>query len=242
MSGASSTIDDREAAHFGAQAADWWDPKGSSGMLHRINPVRLRYIREQVDAHWSGDARSFTPLAGRTALDVGCGAGLLCEPLARLGAAVTGVDAAAQSIAVARAHAAAGGLQIDYRVGDAGAVTGERFDLVTSLEVIEHATDARAFVVGLTAAVADGGLLVMSTPNRTALTRVALVGAAEASGVIPRGTHEWSKFLRPEELTSLIEQAGLRVMDVQGLAFSPTRGFQLSASTALDYFVTATRG
>ncbi len=241
MSGASSTIDAREAAHFGAQAADWWDPKGSSAMLHRINPVRLRYLRERVDAHWGARARSFTPLAGKRALDVGCGAGLLCEPLARLGAAVTGVDAAVESIAVAQAHAAAGGFAIDYRVGDAGALAGERFDLVTSLEVIEHATDARAFVAGLARAVADGGLLVMSTPNRTALTRLALVGAAEASGVIPRGTHDWGKFLRPGELTALIEGAGLRMVDVQGLAFSPARGFALSASTALDYFVTATR-
>ncbi len=242
MTGASDTVDAAEAAHFGAQAAQWWDPQGSSAMLHRINPVRLRYLREQVDAHWGGDARSFTPLAGRRALDVGCGAGLLCEPLARMGATVTGVDAAAESVAVARAHAQAGGLAIDYRVGDAGAVAGERFDLVTSLEVVEHVTDPRAFVAGLAEAVAERGLLVMSTPNRTALTRVALVGAAEASGMVPRGTHDWDKFLRPEELTALIEETGLRVTDVRGLAFSPARGFELSTSTALDYFVTATRG
>ena len=241
MTGASDTVDPREAAHFGAQAARWWDPRGSSAMLHRINPVRLRYIRERVDAHWAGDARGFTPLAGRSALDVGCGAGLLCEPLARLGAAVTGVDAAAESIAVARAHAEAGGLAIDYRVGDAGAVFGERFELVTCLEVVEHVRDARAFVRGLARAVADGGMLIMSTPNRTALTRLALVGAAELSGAIPRGTHDWDKFLRPEDLTALIEEAGLRVTDVQGLGFSPTRGFALSASTALDYFATAVR-
>ncbi len=242
MTGASDTVDVREAAHFGAQAGEWWDPRGSSAMLHRINPARLRYIREQVDAHWGGDARSFTPLVGRTALDVGCGAGLLCEPLARMGAAVTGVDAAAESIAVARAHAEAGGLAIDYRVGDAGAVAGQRFDLVTSLEVVEHVTDARAFVRGLAEAVADGGVLIMSTPNRTALTRVALVGAAEASGMVPRGTHDWGKFLRPEQLTALIEDAGLRVTDVRGLTFSPARGFGLSGSTALDYFVAAVRG
>ena len=241
MTGASDTVDAAEAAHFGAQAAEWWNAKGSSAMLHRVNPVRLRYIRAAVDAHWGSDARGFTPLAGKRALDVGCGAGLLCEPLARMGAEATGVDAAAESIAVARDHAAAGGLAIDYRVGDAGAVTGERFDLVTSLEVVEHVTDARAFVRGLAEAVAEGGLLIMSTPNRTALSRVALVGAAELTGAVPRGTHDWGKFLRPEELTALVEEAGLRVTDVQGLSFSPARGFELSASTALDYFVTATR-
>ncbi len=242
MTGASDTVDPKEATHFGRQAAAWWDPHGSSAMLHRLNPVRLRYIRAQVDSHWGGDARSFTPLAGRRALDVGCGAGLLCEPLARLGAAVTGVDAAAESIAVARAHAESGGLAIDYRVGDAGAVCGERFDLVTSLEVVEHVTDARAFVRKLADVLAEGGLLIMSTPNRTALTRVALVGAAELTGAVPRGTHDWGKFLRPDELTALVEEAGLRVADVQGLGFSATRGFALSESTALDYFVTATRG
>src|SRR3954469_13320964 len=136
-----TTIDPQEAAHFGGLAADWWDPKGSSAMLHRLNPPRLRYLREQVDAHWDADPAGFTPLAGRRALDVGCGAGLLCEPLARLGADVTGLDAAPENIGVARAHAALSGLTIDYRAGSVESLTGERFDLVTSMEVIEHVTD-----------------------------------------------------------------------------------------------------
>ena len=230
-----------EAAHFGRLAADWWDPKGSSAMLHRLNPVRLRYIRAAVDARWGAAGREggFTPLAGRTALDVGCGAGLLAEPLARQGAAVTAIDAAAENASAARAHAEAGGLSIDYRAGGIEAVAGERFDLVTYLEVIEHVSSPPAFVRGLAAAVAPGGLLVMSTPNRTAWSRLALVGAAEATGLIPRGTHDWDKFLTPEELTLLLESQGLRVTDVTGVELSAAKGFVLGPSTALNYILTA---
>lgn len=238
---ARSTIDAAEAAHFGAMAADWWDPKGSSAMLHRLNPARLRYIRERIDAHWGGDTASFTPLVGRTALDVGCGAGLLCEPLARLGAAVTGIDAAAENIEVARRHAAQSGLAIDYRPGSVDGLAGARFDLVTSLEVIEHVTDPAAFIAGLAGALADGGLMILSTPNRTALSRIALITVAEGTGRIPRGTHDWQKFLTPDDLTRLIEAAGLQVVDVRGLSFNPARGFQASDDMRLDYFVTAVR-
>ena len=239
MDSASSTIDPREAAHFGRMAADWWDPKGSSAMLHRLNPARLGYIRDAVDRHWDGDDRSFAPLAGRTSLDVGCGAGLLAEPLARLGAAVTGIDAAPENVAAARAHAALGGLSIDYRAGSLPTVAGERFDLVTSLEVIEHVVEPERFVAGLAAAVAPGGLLILSTPNRTPLSRLALIGLAEGTGRIPRGTHDWHRFLTPAELTVLLERAGMRVVDTRGLGFSPARGFVLSDSLALDYLLTA---
>ena len=246
MTGAStvdaSTVDAREAAHFGAMAAAWWDPKGSSAMLHRLNPPRLAYLRARIDAHWGGDATGFAPLSGKSVLDVGCGAGLLAEPLARLGANVTGIDASAQVIAAAQAHAGTGGLAIDYRVGGIEAVAGERFDLVTSLEVIEHVADTRAFVAGLAGALAEGGLLVLSTPNRTPLSRLALIGLAEGTGRIPRGTHDWSKFLTPDELTALLKDAGLTVIDTRGLSFSAARGFVLSDSLTLDYFVTAVRG
>ena len=235
-----SSVDAREAAHFGAMAAEWWDPRGSSAMLHRLNPPRLAYLRGQIDAHWRGDAASFTPLSGKRALDMGCGAGLLAEPLARMGAAVTGIDGSAEVIAAARAHAA--GLEIDYRVGGVEAVVGELFDLVTSLEVIEHVTDPGAFVQGLAAALAPGGLMLLSTPNRTPLSRLAMITLAEGMGRIPRGTHDWTKFLTPDELTRLVEGTGLRVRHVQGLAFTPGRGFHLGDSTALDYFVTAVRG
>ena len=239
MTSASTTISAAEAAHFGAMAKDWWDPAGSSAMLHKLNPPRLRYIRAAVDAHWGGDERSFAPLAGRRALDIGCGAGLLAEPLARLGAAVTGIDAAPENIAVARAHAEAGGLAIDYRAGGIEATDGATFDLVTCLEVIEHVVDRPGFVRGLAGALAPGGLLVMSTPNRTPFSRFALIGLAEGTGRIPRGTHDWDAFLTPDELTALLGEAGLRVTDTTGLALSPARGFVTAASTQLDYFVTA---
>jgi len=236
-----TTIDPAEAAHFGGLAADWWDPKGSSAMLHRLNPARLRYLREAVDRHWELDGTSFTPLAGRTALDVGCGAGLLCEPLARLGAAVTGIDAAAENIAAAHAHALQSGLTIDYRTGGIEGLGSQRFDLVTSLEVIEHVSDPAGFVAGLAGALAEGGLLIVSTPNRTALSRIALITIGEGSGQIPRGTHDWDKFLTPEELGELLEGAGLKVIDMRGLSFSPARGFVISDDMKLDYFVTAVR-
>jgi 2-polyprenyl-6-hydroxyphenyl methylase/3-demethylubiquinone-9 3-methyltransferase len=241
MTADTPTIDPAEAAHFGALAADWWEPDGSSAMLHKLNPARLGYIREQVDSHWGGDAASFTPLAGKSALDVGCGAGLLCEPLARLGARVTGVDAAPENVAAARAHASRAGLTIDYRAGELAALSGRRFDLVTSLEVVEHVADPAAFVRGLADAVADGGLLILSTPNRTPQSRLALITFAEGTGRIPRGTHDWDKFLTPDELSALVEQAGLTVIDTRGLAFSPARGFVLSEDLRLDYFVTARR-
>lgn len=229
-----------EAAHFGRLAAEWWDPAGTSAMLHRLNPVRLRYLRGAIDRHWDLDDRSFTPLARRRALDMGCGAGLLAEPLARMGAAVTAVDAAAENVAVARLHADRRGLAIDYRAGGVEAVAGETFDLVCSMEVVEHVSDPRAFVAGLADAVAPGGLLVMSTPNRTWVSRVALVEAAERLGQVPRGTHDWDKFLTPDELRGLIEATGLVVTDVTGLSIG-TSGFMLGGSTALDYLVTATR-
>ena len=239
-SSTNTTISAREAAHFGTMAKDWWDPNGSSAMLHKLNPARLRYIREQVDAHWGGDATGFTPLAGRTALDVGCGAGLLCEPLARLGAAVTGIDAAPENIAVAEAHAAQAGLAIDYRAGGIEGLAGQ-FDLVTSLEVIEHVTDPAGFVRGLAGALATGGLMILSTPNRTPLSKLALIALAEGTGRIPRGTHDWDKFLTPDELTTLLDAAGLRVIDTRGLVFSPATGFTLGDSTTLDYFLTAVK-
>lgn len=236
-----NTINPDEAAHFGKLARDWWDPKGSSAMLHRLNPPRLGYIRRQIDAHWGGDATGFTPLAGRRAVDVGCGAGLLCEPLARLGAAVTGVDAAQENIGVARAHAAQSGLSIDYRAGSVAAIRDETFDLVTSMEVIEHVTDPAEFVGGLAAVLAPGGLMILSTPNRTALSRLAMITVGEGSGMIPRGTHDWSQFLTPDELAGLVEAAGMTVIDRAGLSFSPTRGFVVGDDLSLDYFLTAVR-
>ncbi|MBC9034700.1 bifunctional 2-polyprenyl-6-hydroxyphenol methylase/3-demethylubiquinol 3-O-methyltransferase UbiG [Sphingomonas sp. JC676] len=236
-----ATIDPREAEHFGRLARDWWDPKGSSAMLHRLNPARLAYIRESVDAHWGGDPASFAPLAGRTAIDVGCGAGLLAEPLARLGAQVTGVDAAPENIGAARTHAEAAGLAIDYIAGGIEDLTGRRFDLVVSMEVIEHVSDPAAFVSGLAGALAEGGLMILSTPNRTLLSHVAMIEIGEGLGAIPRGTHDWDRFLTPDELEALLTMAGLKVIGRRGLSFSPARGFVTSGNEALNYLLTAVR-
>lgn len=238
---AQSSVVAREAAHFGELAADWWNPHGSSAMLHRLNPVRLAFVRAAIDSHWDGDALGFTPLAGRTVLDVGCGAGLLAEPLARLGGRVTGVDAAPENIGAASAHAAQAGLSIDYLAGGIEAVAGRQFDLVTSLEVIEHVADPAAFALALTRAVAPGGLLIVSTPNRTPLSRLAMISVGEGIGLIPRGTHDWDRFLTPDELTAHLQADGMTVSPPTGLAFSATHGFKLSDDIALDYFLTATR-
>lgn len=237
-----ATIDPREAEHFGALAADWWDPRGSSAMLHRLNPARLAYLREAADLHWGLDPAGFAPLAGKTALDVGCGAGLLTEPLARLGARATGLDAAPENIGAARAHAEAGGFAIEYLAGGIEAVAGRSFDLVVSMEVVEHVADTHAFAAGLAGALAEGGLMVLSTPNRTMLSHLAMITIGEGTGAIPKGTHDWNRFLTPGELTELLAGAGLKVVDVRGLVFSPARGFTLGADTSLDYLVTAVRG
>lgn len=234
-----ATINPNEAAHFGALAADWWDPRGSSAMLHKLNPVRLAYIRDQIDAHWHVDARERHPLAGRSAIDVGCGAGLLAEPLARMGATVTGVDAAPENIAAAQGHAAGQGLTIHYHAGELSALPAATFDLVTSMEVVEHVTDPAAFIAELAARLAPGGLMILSTPNRTALSKLLLVEAAERIGAVPRGTHDWDQFLKPEELTGLMEEAGLQVIDRTGLSPSPAKGFKLGGSEALNYLVAA---
>ena len=234
-----STIDPAQAEHFGRMAAAWWDPKGSSAMLHQLNPVRLGYIRDMADQHWGFDECNLKPLAGKSAADVGCGAGLLVEPLARLGAEATGVDAAPENIAAAREHALKQGLAIDYTVGSVEALGGGGYDLVTSLEVVEHVSDVRTYVQGLADALKPGGLLILSTPNRTAWSRLLLIGLGEGTGRIPRGTHEWDKFLAPEELCALVRDAGLEVVDCHGLAWGPGRGFHLSDNKSLDYFVTA---
>jgi 2-polyprenyl-6-hydroxyphenyl methylase/3-demethylubiquinone-9 3-methyltransferase len=237
---AETSILPEEAERFGKLAGDWWDPKGASAMLHKLNPVRLKYVRDQVDQHWQADECSRTPLAGKSALDVGCGAGLLAEPLARLGATVTGIDAAPEVIAVAREHAAGQGLQIDYRVGDVQQLVGT-FDLVTSMEVIEHVADPGAFLKALAARLAPGGLLIMSTPNATGWSKLLLITVAEGIGQIPRGTHDFDKFIGPDRMRILLAEAGLQCVDVEGIAWTPTRGLHLSDDMRLNYLVAAVR-
>ncbi|MET0238614.1 MAG: bifunctional 2-polyprenyl-6-hydroxyphenol methylase/3-demethylubiquinol 3-O-methyltransferase UbiG [Sphingobium sp.] len=234
-----STIRPSEVAHFGTLAADWWNPKGSSAMLHRLNPVRLAYIREQADQHWSLDPQVLRPLAGRRALDVGCGAGLLCEPLARLGAAVTGVDATPENIAVARDHAEKTGFAIDYRAGSVEALDIAPFDIVTCMEVIEHVEDPALFISHLARLVRPDGLLILSTPNRTPLSRLAMITVGEGLNLVPRGTHDWSRFLRPEELEAHLTAAGMTVTDRAGIAFRPDKGFTRGDDMGINYLMTA---
>lgn len=235
----STSIVEREARHFGALAGDWWDPKGASAMLHRLNPVRLAYVRDRIDQHWQCDEHVRRPLEGRSALDVGCGAGLLAEPLARLGARVTALDAAPELIAAARAHAAGQGLEIDYRAAAVEEVEG-RFDLVTALEVVEHVADPAAFVRALADRLAPGGLLILSTPNATGWSKLLTITLAEGLGKIPRGTHDFASFIAPEQMRALLDAAGLRCEDFEGIAWSPGRGLHLSDDLSLNYLVAAT--
>jgi 2-polyprenyl-6-hydroxyphenyl methylase/3-demethylubiquinone-9 3-methyltransferase len=235
-----SSIVSDEVKQFAAQAGDWWNPDGSEAMLHKLNPVRLKYIRDQVDQHWQCDECSRRPLDGRTALDVGCGAGLLAEPLARLGATVTGLDAAPALIAVAREHAAGQGLEIDYRAGELEGLEGQ-FDLVTCMEVIEHVADPAAFVRALARHLTPGGLLIMSTPNATGMSKLMMITIGEGFGRIPKGTHDFDKFITPERMKGLLADASLKCLDVEGIAWSPTRGLRLSEDMRLNYLVSAVR-
>ena len=235
-----SSIVSDEVRQFAAQARGWWDPNGPEAMLHKLNPVRLKYIRDQIDQHWQCDECNRTPLEGKSALDVGCGAGLLAEPLARLGARVTGLDAAPELIAFAREHAAGQGLEIDYRAGELEELE-EQFDLITCMEVIEHVADPAAFVKALGRRLAPRGLLVMSTPNATAMSKLMMITIGEGLGRIPKGTHEFEKFIAPDRLKVLLGDAGLKCLDVEGIAWSPTRGLHLSDDVRLNYLVAAVR-
>ena len=235
---ARTSIRPEEAAHFGAMAADWWDPDGKSAMLHKLNPVRLEYIRDRIDQHWQVDEHGFRPLEGKTALDVGCGAGLLAEPLARLGAKVTAIDAAPELIDIAKSHAEGAGLTIDYRAIGIEDLTGT-FDLVTAMEVIEHVAEPKAFLGSLAARLAPGGLLILSTPNRTAWSRLLTITLAEGFGQIPKGTHHYEDFITPAEMTAMLADVGVAVDDVEGIALSPMKGLHLSEDTSLNYLVAA---
>jgi 2-polyprenyl-6-hydroxyphenyl methylase/3-demethylubiquinone-9 3-methyltransferase len=235
------TIDLKEAAHFGAQAADWWDPNGASAMLHKLGPARMRYIREAIDRHWDGDPAAFRPLAGKRALDIGCGAGLVAEPLARLGADLTAIDAAPENIAVARAHAAQMGLPIDYRACGVETLRDAPYDLITALEVIEHVTDPAGFLGAIARLLKPDGLLILSTPNRTARAKLLVVTLAEGFGRIPRGTHDWRKFLTPDEVTELLAGHGITITDRAGIIADPRYGFTLGKDLSVNYILSAVK-
>ena len=237
---AETSVVPEEIEQFGKLAGDWWDPRGASAMLHKLNPVRLAYIRDWIDQHWQCDECNRRPLDGKRALDVGCGAGLLAEPLARLGAQVTAIDPAQELIAAAREHAAGQGLAIDYRVAAVESLEGQ-FDLITAMEVIEHTADPQAFLNSLAQRLALGGLLILSTPNATAWSRLITIVVAESIGAIPKGTHDFNKFIAPDRMKQLMTTAGFKCLDVEGIAWSPTRGLHLSEDVRLNYLVAATR-
>ena len=237
---AETSIVAEEVEQFAKLAEDWWDPDGASAMLHKLNPVRLAYIRDRINQHWSLDEHGRRPLEGKSALDVGCGAGLLAEPLARLGAEVTGIDAAPELIAVAREHAVRQGLAIDYRAAPVEQIEGQ-FDLVTSLEVIEHVADPEAFLRALARRLAPGGLMILSTPNATRWSRLMMITLGEWLGRITRGTHDFAKFITPDRMKLLLADAGLQCVDFEGIAWTPTRGLHLSEDMRLNYLVAAVR-
>ena len=243
--GSGGFVDHGEVARFDALAATWWDESGPMRVLHRFNPVRLAYIRDALCRHHGRDPRSPFPLDGLTICDVGCGGGVLSEPLARLGATVTGLDPAEQNIAVARSHAEAAGVPVDYRGATIEAVVaaGEKFDAVLIMEVVEHVSDMPAFVRTACAAVKPGGMLFAATLNRTMRSfALAIVGAEYVLGWLPRGTHDWSKFVTPDELGRAIRTGGLAVSDTVGVVYNPlTDGWRTGRDTAVNYMVAAAR-
>ena len=218
------SVDHAEVAHFERIAADWWDPQGVFKPLHRMNPVRIGYLRDHLCRHFGRDSRSVAPFAGLTLVDVGCGGGLLTEPMARLGAEVIGLDASPETIKVAAYHAERLGLPIDYRHATAEdlADTGSRFDVVLALEIVEHVADVPAFATALSRLAKPGGVVALSTLNRTAKSfALAIVGAEYVLRWVPRGTHRWRKFLRPSELAGSLRREGLIVEDVAGMVYRP---------------------
>ncbi|MEO3427221.1 bifunctional 2-polyprenyl-6-hydroxyphenol methylase/3-demethylubiquinol 3-O-methyltransferase UbiG [Pelagibius sp. CAU 1746] len=246
-----ASIDAEEIAKFSAMAEAWWDPNGKFRPLHRFNPVRLAFIRDRLCAHFGRDPLADTPLKGLKLLDVGCGGGLLSEPLARLGAEVTGLDAAEKNIRIAALHAEDTGLEIDYRHGSvealaAGIQAGSEthFDAVLNMEVVEHVADVDSFLAASAALVRPGGLMIMATLNRTPKAfLLAIVGAEYLLRWLPRGTHDWRRFLRPSELARALRQAGMDVTEMTGVAYNPlTDGWRLAPRDLdVNYMLVATR-
>lgn len=238
-----TTINNAEVAKFGDMAAGWWDPEGVLKPLHRMNPVRVGYIRERAIAHFGRDGAARYPLQGLTIVDVGCGGGLLCEPLARLGAKVVGIDAAERSIKIAVLHAAQSGLDIDYRLttSEALVAAGERFDIVLNMEVVEHVDNVPLYMKSCADLVRPSGLMVSATINRTARALVfGIVFTEYILGLLPRGTHTYRKFIRPEELGALLSRNGLRVTDQTGVVYRlRSKDFGTSSDLGINYMMLA---
>jgi 2-polyprenyl-6-hydroxyphenyl methylase / 3-demethylubiquinone-9 3-methyltransferase len=237
------TVDQDEVERFSRIAGQWWDVRGPMAALHKFNPVRLAYIRDRAAAHFGRDANRLDSLAGLRMLDIGCGGGILSEPLARLGASVVGADPSESNIAVARQHAAQSGLSIDYRnvTAEALEAAGESFDVVLAMEVVEHVTDPGLFVEIAAGMVKPGGLLFVATLNRTVKSfALAIVGAEYILRWLPRGTHQWDKFVTPNELEIAIEQAGMQIKAETGVIYNLLGDrWQLSADMDVNYMVVA---
>jgi 2-polyprenyl-6-hydroxyphenyl methylase/3-demethylubiquinone-9 3-methyltransferase len=246
MSIAASSIDPADVARFSAIAEEWWDPNGKFAPLHRFNPVRLDFIREQALARFGRDAKVRSPFEGLSLLDIGCGGGLLCEPMRRLGFAVTGVDASERNVEVARSHAEAMALEIDYRCSTAEALLGEdqaRFDLILNMEVVEHVAEPGQYLRDCTGLLKPGGLMIVATLNRT-LKALALakIGAEYVLRWLPPETHDWRKFLKPDEIRGFLDSEPVEVEGPFGVSFNPLSGrWTQSADADINYMMTVTR-
>ena len=240
-----NSIDAREVEQFAKLGAQWWDPKGPMAPLHKLNPVRIGYIRDQAAARFERDIKKLDCLKGLRILDIGCGAGILSEPLAQLGADVVGIDPASENIEIATAHAQESGVDVDYRATTAEdlAANKEQFDVVLAMEVVEHVVDVPAFVKTCTAMVKPGGLMVAATLNRTMKSfALAIVGAEYILRWLPRGTHQWDKFVTPDELEAAIEAGGLDIAGERGVIYNLLADrWQLSSDTDVNYMLTAER-
>ncbi|WP_237153226.1 bifunctional 2-polyprenyl-6-hydroxyphenol methylase/3-demethylubiquinol 3-O-methyltransferase UbiG [Oryzibacter oryziterrae] len=245
MSPTARTVDQSEVDRFSRIAAEWWDPKGKFKPLHKFNPARLGYLKREISAHFGRNADAANSFEGLTLVDIGCGGGLISEPMARLGATVTGIDPSETNIEVARLHAGQSGLTIDYRAETAEALdaAGDRFDVVLALEVIEHVADVQAFLETVSNLVRPGGLLVVATLNRTIKALgLAIIGAEYVLRWLPRGTHSWDKFVKPEEVEAPLQDFGLTLLDRSGIVFDPFRDiWKESRDTDVNYMVLATK-
>lgn len=240
-----SSVDAVEVAKFSAIADEWWDPTGKFAPLHKFNPVRLGFIRDVATEHFHRDARSLRPFDRLSLLDIGCGGGLLSEPMARLGFNVLGADASERNVNAAAAHAASAGVAIDYRTTTAEtlATDGASFDVVLNMEVVEHVADLRSYLGACAKLVRPGGLMFVATLNKTLKSlALAKIGAEYILGWLPRGTHDWSRFVEPDKLRAMLEEVGLDVLKAQGVAFDPLSWhWRLSPDTGVNYMMVATR-
>jgi 2-polyprenyl-6-hydroxyphenyl methylase/3-demethylubiquinone-9 3-methyltransferase len=241
----SSSVDTAEIAKFSAMAEEWWDPTGKFAPLHKFNPVRLGFIRDTAAAHFGRDSRALRSFEGLSLLDIGCGGGLLCEPMARLGFAVLGADASEKNVKTAAAHASAAGVAVDYRATTAEdlAAQGLTFDVVLNMEVVEHVADLAAYLTACAALIRPGGLTFVATLNKTLKSlALAKIGAEYVLGWLPRGTHDWSRFIEPAKLQAMLEDNGLNILKTQGVAFDPLGwDWRLSTDTDVNYMVVASK-